>query len=116
MIYNFNLIAPKTDSRKPFLNRDGFFVIPTGSIRYKYYIEVSRYHPVYQTEEYYVLLSDTKFDEQCRKGRVDGIGRFCFRPHGDMLAGIEHSMEVLGNVEVEYIESTDEYDLWQVKI
>ena len=45
MIYTYEIIAPVTNRKIPYLDNKGFFIVPNVIKLYNYYIEVKRYNP-----------------------------------------------------------------------
>lgn len=114
MIIKYELIAPVTDRKAPYLNRSGAFIVPAIKKLYKYYVEVKRYNPDALCYEYFLLLSDKKFDVQCRKCRVDDYGRLKVKLHGEFLDFVANECTSNGNVQFNYEESEDCYDIWKI--
>ena len=56
MIVQYELVAPVTDRKAPYLDRFGAFIVPAIKKLYKYYIEVKRYNPNTLCYEYFLLL------------------------------------------------------------
>ncbi len=113
-ILKYEVISPVTNRKKPYIDNRGAFIIPAIKRNYKYYIEVKRYNPANLSYEYFLILSITKFDSQCRKCRVDDYGRLKLILHGDFKDYVSNEAANRGNVEFEYVESESEYDVWQV--
>ena len=81
---------------------------------YNYYIEVKRYNPSTLCYEYFILLGTDKFDEQCRKCRVDDYCRLKVALHGEVLDFVASEMKNRGNIQFEYYETEDNYDVWRI--
>lgn len=113
-IIKYEIINPITNTKKPHVNKYGVFIIPNIKHNYRYYIEVMRYNDSKYCYEYFLLLSDTKFDEQCRKCNVDNYGRLKVIIHKELKYFINEEMNNRGNLNVEYIESEELYDVWQI--
>ena len=64
-IYKYNILNPVTDKHKPFYTNKGNWFAFRASKRYRYYVEVSKINDRGITE-YYLLLSEEYFDENCR--------------------------------------------------
>ena len=114
MICSYEVIAPITNRKIPYLDNKGFFIVPKISKIYNYYIEVKRYNPNKLSYEYFLLLSDKKFDNQCRKCRVDDYGRLKAKLHDELLEFASSIMSVRGNIDMNYIETQEEYDIWEL--
>lgn len=114
MIYKYEIIAPITNRKNPYIDSKDFFIVPDFKKIYRYYIEVKRYNLATLNYEYFLLLSDTKFDIQCRKCRVDDYCRLKVKLHGDIKDYTIKEVASRGNVEFNYIESEQDYDVWQI--
>ncbi len=114
MIIQYELVAPVTDRKAPYLDRFGAFIVPAIKKLYKYYIEVKRYNPNTLCYEYFLLLGTDKFDVQCRKCRVDDYGRLKAKLHNEVKQYVSSETAARGNVQFEYIESDGLYDVWQI--
>ena len=62
MIYKYEIVAPVTDRKSPYLDGKGFFIVPNIRRLYRYYVEVKRYNSNTLSYEYFILLSIEKFD------------------------------------------------------
>ena len=114
MIFKYEVIDPPTNYKKPHLNKDGALIIPNIIKNYSYYVEASLINNNIIGREYYLLLSATKFDECCRKCRVDTWGRLRLNLHGDLLAYVKSEIKRRGNVNVDYLETEDNYDVYKI--
>ena len=52
--------------------------------------------------------------EQCRKGRVDDYCRLKVTLHGEVLDFGASEMKDRGNIQFEYYETEDNYDVWRI--
>ncbi len=94
------------------MNR-GYFIVPNIGKRYKYFIEVKQYNPNVFQYEYFLLLSTDKFDNNCRTCRIDDYGRLKVKVKGEFADVLN---DIKGNIDFNYKESTDTFDVWQVDI
>lgn len=113
-IHKYQIINHTTNAKMPFFDeKKGIFYLPVNHI-YRYFVEAV----VANTEEggydYFFLLSKTKFDNNCRLCNTDGYGRCQIKIRGDMKEYIVSELKGRGTVDVEYIESTDGYDVFKV--
>lgn len=116
MIYKYEIIKPVTDKKKPFVSNDGrFFIVPNFHTSYRWYIEVARYNTKIIDYEYFLLLSREKFDEHCRKCRLDDFCRLTVLMHDRFKEYVTNAITIKGNVDFEYVESEDNFDVWQVR-
>lgn len=114
MICKYEIIAPVTNRKSPYLNSKDFFIVPNIGKLYRYYIEVKRYNPNTFYYEYFILLGTEKFDTQCRKCRVDDYGRLKAKLHGEVLNFVSSEIRTRGNVQFVYDETDDIYDVWRI--
>lgn len=114
MICKYEVIAPVTNRKIPYLDNRGFFIIPNIGKEYKYYVEVKRYNPNKFCYQYFLLLNTYKFDPQCKKCRVDDYGRLKLKLHDELLEFATSIMRICGNVKTDYIESESDYDVWEM--
>lgn len=114
MICNYEVLNPVVDTKSPFFNiKRGLFIFPINR-KYRYYIECARNNEHDGNREYFILLSNIKFDKNCRICHVDSYGRCQIKVRGEMKDFILRETKWRGNIEVEYIESTDAYDVFTV--
>ena len=114
MIYKYEIVAPVTDRKSPYLDDKGFFIVPNIRRLYRYYVEVKRYNSNTLSYEYFILLSIEKFDAQCRKCRVDDYGRLKAKLHNEILDFVTSEMRTRGNVQFIYDETDGNYDIWRI--
>lgn len=114
MIYKYEIVAPVTNRKSPYLDGKGFFIVPNIRKLYRYYIEVKRYNTNNLSYEYFILLSTEKFDIQCRKCRVDDYGRLKVKLHNEILSFVTSEMRTRGNIQFIYDETEDNYDVWRI--
>ena len=80
---------------------------------YTNYVEVKNYNDI-DGYEYYLLLGISKFDSNCRKCRVDDYARLIVNLHDELKDYATKECNERGNLEFNYIESEDDYDVWQI--
>lgn len=97
-ILNYEILNPKTDNKKPFLDRSGFFYFNTEYKNVKYYLECARIEN--GIRNYYILIGENKFDSNCRPCRVDNYSRCKFKVKGELKDYIIAEMNERGNVNV----------------
>lgn len=113
-IFQYEVLNPVLDTKKPHVDKRGFLVVPAINKKYRYFIEVARYNPNIFDKEYFLLLSTDKFDANCRTCRVDDYGRLKIKVIGEFKDYVNNIAKDVGNLQVVYIESADNYDVWQV--
>lgn len=115
MIYKYEVIAPVTNKQRPHFDKRSLFIVPIIKKNYKYYIECARYNPNTFSREYFLLLSEEKFDNNCRKCRVDNYGRLKLILHGECKCYAIDEIAARGNIDVEYLETEDVYDIYLLR-
>ena len=71
--------------------------------------------PIIFNREYFILISNKKFDDNCRKCFVDSYGRCRIKPSGELKDYITTQTINRDNIDIEYIESTSEYDVYKLE-
>lgn len=79
--------------------------------RYKYYIFVKEYNMENEYYTYSVLLSNKKFNENCKETRYDDYGRLRLK----VTSTIRDYIVKLKTFDLKYIESNDEYDKYVIE-
>lgn len=113
-IVKYELVSPKTNHKKPFVDQRGALIIPSINRLYRYCVEAMRYNTTEFCYEYFLLLSVNKFDEHCYKCRVDDYGRLKVNLHGKLKEFVNDEIKVRGNIKCDYIESEPDYDVWKL--
>lgn len=114
-IYKYQIDNPITDTKKPFLDKKGFFIVPNIIKNYKYFIQCYRYNPNINDIEYFILLNNIKFDKQCRRCNVDNYGRLKINLGGNIKQYVEQQIKYNGNVNFKYIKNEDGYDVFMIE-
>lgn len=112
-IIKYKILHPVTNTKLPFFdNKKGIFYVPISN-NYRYYVEA-----VVPLEDggvnYFLLLGKTKFDINCRLCHTDNYSRVQIKIKGDFKDFVINESKERGNVKIEYIESTDDYDVFKV--
>lgn len=115
MIYKYEVTNPVVSSKKPHVDAHGVFIIPNIKRMYKYFVEAVSKDPDTYVETNVLLLSETKFDENCRRCRVDDYGRLKINIGDKLRNYITRECKSRGNVNVDYLESEDNYDVYLVE-
>lgn len=114
MIYNYEILNPVTDNKQPFYDfKRGLFCFKVQK-KYKYYVECARINEFNQKREYYIILGEEKFDDNCRPCSVDMYGRCKIKVQGEMKDYIVGIAEIIGNIEINYAYSQDGMDVWKL--
>lgn len=114
-IVNFDIVSPVVDKHKPFYFTNRNSLVCRFEKRYDYYVECSRYNPTTNSYNYYLLLSKENFNANCRKINNDNYGRALIRLHDSFNDFVKSECSNRGNINVEYLESTDDYDVYSVE-
>lgn len=116
MITKFEVINPLPIRTKPHLNRRGELVIPNiATLKYNWYLEVARDNVVTGDREYYILFGTTKFDSACIKLTKDYGRKYVIQIHGEFADFVHREINARANIDIEYLYSEDNYDVWEIK-
>jgi hypothetical protein len=110
-IIKYEVINPVASNKKPYYDaRKDLFIFPV-TTKYTRYVESAIYGST-GGREYYILLGTCQFSEHCRICHVDGYGKCKIRVRGELKDYIISETKYRGNINVEYVESTDSYDVF----
>lgn len=113
-IHKYQVINHITDAKKPFFDeKKGIFYVPVKH-KYRYFVEAVVANTIEGGYDYYLLLGNTKFDVNCRLCNTDGYGRCRIKVKGQMKEFILDEIHNRSNLDIEYIESTDNYDVFKL--
>lgn len=113
-LVSFEILNPISDKNKPYFdNKNNIFVIPL-KIGYTYYVETKLIEENGITN-YYLLLGFTKFNNNARRCNVDNYGRCKIRIGGEFKDFVINECKERGNINVTYIESKEDYDIYLVE-
>lgn len=120
-MYEFELAHTKLDKTKPYYDvNNGNIIMPKLGNKYSYYLETKIFNKDLNSYEYYLLLSNTKFDTNCYKCKSDIYNRIKIRLHSNEIKRdlTRHTLyDKYGfNIDVIYIESKENYDIYQIEI
>lgn len=109
----FNIVKPKIDRHKPYyeVGRNRFFFPVHKS--YMYYLEVST------TDEnniitYYILVGKDKFNDNCRRCEVNGLGNCRIQLHDALKDYVIKECNERGNITCTLIDENSDYDTYMV--
>lgn len=115
MIVKYKILNPLIDHKKPYYDiKRNQLVIPVKT-NYTYFLEASQYNPEKGIDEYFILLGKTKFDDSCRQCETNMYGKCKVRVLGELKKYILEQLEDRGNLEVEYVESGEYYDVYSIQ-
>lgn len=113
-IVKYDIIDKVIDKTKPFFDKEkGFFVFriqPT----YRYYLQARQYNSNTCQYEYFLIMGLTNFNSNCRRFRRDDFGRYKVRLTKELKDYVLNNIEDNLNFELNYIESLDSCDVWQI--
>lgn len=113
-LYNYEILNKVIDKDYPWFNpKNNILYIP--NIKYKYYIECAA-NTKDQGRIYYILLSNGKFNINCRKCFIDGYNRLKLNIRGELLNKIKREINSIENINIAYEESTEYYDVFRIDI
>ena len=117
-IYKYNILNPVIDKHKPhYIEKGNWFEFPTTK-RYRYYVEVSKLNDRGITE-YYLLLSEELFDENCRICDYSIYHGTKIHPRGELKDYIVQESKERGNLYCTY-KGTEEaefvFDTGEIKV
>lgn len=112
-IHKYRITDPVIDPKLPFFDkRKGIFYVPTKK-EYRYYVACVTPNTD-RDVNYHILLGNTKFDINCRLCHTDLYGRVQIKVKGEIKDFIERESLERGNVQVTYIESIDNFDVFEI--
>ena len=115
MIYKYEVINPVVNHKSPFFdNKRGLFCFPVIN-KYRYYIECAVNNTNTGNRDYYILLSRIKFDTNCRLCDVDNYNRCKVKIIGELKEYVIKETNWRGNINVEHVETNDEYDVFKIE-
>ena len=112
-IVKYEILNPTINNKKPFLDKKGLLFFPIKEA-YRYYIECALTNENNGGREYYLLLSKIKFDDNCRLCKTDQYGRCQIKIKGEIKDYILNEIQYRGNINIEYVESADNYDVFSI--
>ena len=116
MLAKYEIVNPLPIRTKPHLNRRGELVIPNiATLKYNWYLEVARDNVVTGDREYYILFSTDKFDSSCIKLTKDYGCKYVIQLHGEFADFVHREINTRANVDIDYLYSEDNYDVWEIK-
>lgn len=112
-IYKYKVLNPITDKKLPFFDeRKGIFYVPMKE-SYRYYVACVTPN-INGDVDYHILLGKTKFDINCRICHTDNYGRVQIKIQSPIKDYIIFETHERGNVKVTYVESIDDYDVFEI--
>lgn len=110
----FNILNPVKDKNKPYYSKTkDYFYFPVNKY-YRYYIEVSQTNETTGQIDYCILISKTKFNDNCRLCEVVRNGHCKLRPRGEFKNYLIRESIERGNFECNLIDSNADYDTYMI--
>ena len=112
-IHKYRIVNPVKDTKLPFFDeRKGIFYVPLKS-NYRYYVACITPNTDGDVD-YHILLGKTKFNPNVRLCHTDDYGRVQIKIKGEIRDYIIKESIERGNVQVTYIETTLDYDVFEI--
>lgn len=113
-IVKYDIIDKIVDKTKPFFDKKrGFFVFRIDDKEYNYFLQAKQSNK-YGDYDYFILLGKDKFHSSCKKCYKDDIGRYKIRLTKELKEYVSNTIDDTPNFELNYIESLDSCDVWQI--
>lgn len=113
-IYNYEIISPYINTKKPHFLKNGVFVIPNIDIGYKFYLECRLFNDNLHDYEYFLLLSTDKADERFHRCKRDDYNRLKLKLHTVVRDYITDELQRRGTVNITLYTKTDKYDIYKI--
>ena len=114
-IVKYTVLNPLQDNKKPYYDiKRKQFIFPVKE-NYKWFLEAAQFNVVKNDNDYFILIGTNKFDDNCKKCEVDMYGKCKLRLIGELKEYVIEECNSRGNIKVEYIESTDDYDVFSIE-
>lgn len=112
MIYNYEILNPLPVKDKPRYSSKGELLVPNIKSSYKWYLEAARNNTKTCDREYFLLFGDTKFNHSCKRiYNYGGIASLYIT--GEFKDFVDREISSRGNIEVEFVECEDDFDVWR---
>lgn len=111
----FNYETLTTNKKYPKYNKDRHTIYTKFDKPYRFYLEVRDYNTDYNTYNYYILLGETKFDENCKSITFDDYGRSKIRCCDNIHNEIMNCLENKNTFDLIRENSNEEYDLYSIQ-
>lgn len=115
-IYNYEILNKVLNKKNPWFDPNkNIIYIPNPKIKYKYYLECAL-NIKNCGRQYFILFSTNKFNSNCKNCNIDGYGRLKISIKGEILNIIKNEISSIKNIDIEYQESTEFYDVFCINI
>lgn len=111
-IIKYDILNPIPDKSLPFVNK-GILYFPIDE-NYRYFLEASQDN-AYGGKDYFILLGKVKFSQHCRLCQTDMYKRVKLKLKGELKEYVNDVCEAKGNVNIEYVESAENYDVFSIE-
>lgn len=113
-ITKFEVLNPTINTKQPFYDRrKDLFYFPVKK-SYVYYVECAINDENNGGRSYYILVSEQKFNSNCRRCHVDNYGRCQIKIRGEIKNYIVKETEFRGNIDADIVESNEYYDAYNI--
>lgn len=113
-ILKYEVLNPIVGDKSPFFdNKKGLLFFNAKGCKYKYFVECKTITD--DNENYYLLLSENKFNKNCKLCQVDNYGRCKIKLKGEFKDFVINETTYRGDIMVEYVESNEYYDTYIIK-
>lgn len=111
-IYNYEILNPITTKHKPYIDINGYFIVPNINRGYKYFMQCRKYNDILDVYEYFILISNTKFDEHCLSCRDNYYGKLKLSLNKELDNHVRNEIKYKGYVNFTYLETCNNYDVY----
>lgn len=114
MIPKYNIINPISNTKKPYYDfKFNYFIFPVDR-KYKYFVEAANFNQTKGYMEYFIILDEKPFDENCRKCEVNMYGKCKVKLLGEIKDYVRNECRERGNIEVSYVETINSADVFSI--
>lgn len=108
-IIKYDVLNPIPEKNKPYV-KQGLLYISINK-NYRYFLEAATDN-AFGGRTYYLLFSNHKFNQSCRICQRDGYGKIKLKLKGEIKDYVYDYCNRYGNIDFEYVESADDYDVF----
>ena len=114
MIAKYNIINPISNRKKPYYDfKLNYFIFPVKR-KYKYFVEAANYDSQRGITQYYLILSDIAFDDNCRVCETNMYNKCKVKLLGEIKDYVINECKDRGNIIVDYVETIDNADVFRI--
>ena len=113
-ITKYNIINTLSNKKLPYYDfKTDYFIVPFKS-SYRWFVEAANYNKEKGYNEYYILVSNEKFDENCRRCETNQYGKCKFKLLGEIKDYVISECNDRGNITCDYVETCGNYDVFRI--